>query len=133
MYNYTPDGKIFVRGRGTTVRDHYSYVPDGGLESFGCARVQKDIFVFYKWGERSIVYLKHKAINGCIEKVAIKRVVINNKYGKYIPIYCDTLNSLYGENELITETEARSLVQTYIDKKNSEIARAARNCEANSI
>lgn len=133
MYSYISEGKIFVRGQVRSVSDRYSCVPEGGLESFGCSLVEKRISVSYRWGERSIVYLKYKAIRGCIEKVAIKRVVMNNKYGGYVPVYWDNLNSIYNENELITEIEARQLVQTYIDKKNSEIARAARNCEANSI
>ena len=133
MYSYIPEGKIFVRGQARSVSDRYSCVPEGGLESFGCSRVEKRISVSYRWGERSIVYLKYKAMRGCIEKVAIKRVVMNNKYGGYIPVYWDTLNSIYNENELITETEARQLVQAYIDRTRYGIAQAERNCEANSI
>lgn len=133
MHNYVSDGGVFVRSQGVSVRDHYSYVSDGGLESFGCAMIEKSIFAYYKLGERSIVYLRHKAIKGCIEKVAIKRVVINNKVGRYIPIYIDTLNSMYNEDELITEEEARRLIQNYIDKNRSDIAKAIKRCELNSI
>lgn len=133
MYSYIPYGNIFVRGQAGSISDHYSYVPEGGLESFGCSLAQKEISVLYKWGERSIVYLKYKAVRGCVEKVAIKKVVMNNKYGGYIPVYWDTLNSIYNENELITETEARQLVQKYIDRKRSDIAKAERICGANSI
>ena len=48
-------------------------------------------------------------------------------------MYQDTLNSLYNEEELITELEARALVQTYIDRQKYLIGQSIRDCVANSI
>lgn len=111
----------------------YSYLSSGSINVAGCSRIEKDIFVLYKWGERSIVYFKPKAVKGIIEKIAVKRVILNYIKGQFRPIYIDTLNSLYNEEELIGEYEARSLVQTYIDNERFKLAENLRRCGSNTI
>lgn len=109
------------------------YTGNGNVNIGGCARVERRIYVFYKWGERSIVYVKPKAVKGILEKIAVKKVILNNISGQYIPVYQDTLNSLYNEEELITEYEARVLVQEFIDRQKYLLAKAARECVGNTI
>lgn len=111
----------------------YKYYGSGIIQTFGCARIEKDIYVLYKWGERSVVFLKPKALKGVLEKVAVKKVYLNFKLGRYTPIYQDTLNSLYNEEELISEVEARSLAQEYIDREEERISDNIRKCGSNTI
>lgn len=111
----------------------YYYYGSGSIDTFGCAKVQKEIFVLYKWGERSVVYVKPKALRGILEKVAVKKVLLNYYLGKYTPIYQDTLNSLYNESELISEYEARDLAQEYVDRENQRIADNIRRCGSSSL
>lgn len=111
----------------------YSYLSSGSINVFGCSRIEKDIFVLYKWGERSVVYFKPKAVKGIIEKIAVKRVVLNYIKGQFRPIYIDTLNSLYNEEELVSEYEAKSLAQTYIDNERFKTAENLRRCGSNII
>lgn len=112
------------------------YNASGFINIYGCSEIERRINVNYKWGERSVVYVKPKAIQGIFEKVAIKKVFMNNFKGNlnpYAPIYQDTLNSLYNEDELISEFEAISLVQDYIDKRKVLIADYKNKCTANTI
>jgi len=110
-----------------------SFTSSGTISVFGCARVEKEIYVLYRWGERSVVYVKPKAIKGILEKIAVKKVIMNLKFGQYKPIYMDTMNSLYNEDELISETEARTLAQDYLDLQKEKIAENLRRCGSNTI
>ena len=88
-----------------------------GVEFSGAASTAYSIYFEYKWGENSIVYVKDKARRGILERVAIKRVVLNSgpkTYDKIIPVYVDTLNSYWNEDDLILEDEARDLISDYI-------------------
>jgi len=111
----------------------YTYIPNGQIDIKGCSENKRSIFVFYKWGERSVVYVKPKAIRGILERIAVKRVIMNFKLGKYPPIYVDNLNSLYNEDELISETEAKGIVRDYIKRQRSLIEASIGQCFANTI
>jgi hypothetical protein len=111
----------------------FYYDCSGTVNISGCSRMEKNIYIFYKWGERSVVYIKPKAIKGILEKIAVKKVILNNKNNKYIPIYQDSLNSLYNESELISELEARNYAQDYIDKQKDMFGKSITNCIGNSI
>ena len=67
--------------------------------------------------------VKFQTEKGIIERIAIKRVLLNSgpkTFNKIIPIYQDTLNSLYNENELILEADARALaLQYWTNRQNS--------------
>lgn len=105
----------------------------GKLNISGCSRMERRISVLYKWGERSVVYIKPKAIRGILEKIAVKRVILNNKNNFYAPIYQDSLNSLYNESELISELEAINYVEDYIEKRKNMFGESISDCVANSI
>lgn len=95
---------------------NYTYEGDGIVTTHGYAIVKKKSYINYKWGENSILFVKSKAIKGCLEKVCIKKVIINygpNTYNKVIPLYQDTLNSLWNENDLIEELDAKNLALEY--------------------
>jgi hypothetical protein len=100
------------------------YVGSGIARFGGCAKTTKTVYIGYKWGENSILYVKYKAQKGILETVAIKRVLLNGgkkTFNKIIPIYQDTLNSLWNENDLILAEEARSLALDYWQKRQEEI------------
>lgn len=108
---------------------NYSYVGSGTIKTGGCAIVEKYAFVEYKWGEGSVLYVKSKAEKGVIERVVIKRVILNSNaktFLKIIPIYQDTLNSLWNENDLIIECDATTLATSYWEAR--QAALAALNC-----
>jgi hypothetical protein len=108
---------------------NYSYVGSGTVKTGGCAIVEKYAYIEYKWGENSTLYVKEKAEKGILERVVIKRVILNSNaktFLKVIPIYQDTLNSLYNENDLIVECDARNLATAYWEAR--QAALAALNC-----
>lgn len=134
MYSYIPAGGVKIKGIATFSRNRYVYdfSDSNGLGGLiyvsGCSRIERRIFAIYKWGERSVVFLKYKAEKGILEKIAIKEVLLNFKFGFYKPVYMDTLNSLYNEEELINEQQARMLAQAYINRRKAAIAESIRQC-----
>lgn len=57
------------------------------------------------------LYIKSRAKLGIFERVFIKKVLLNGRF-KIVPIYKDTMNALWNENELVTREEAEALVAT---------------------
>jgi hypothetical protein len=103
------------------------YTGSGGATTGGCALTFRYVYIEYKWGENSVLYIKHKAVKGILERIAIKRVMLNSgpKTGNQIvPIYQDTLNSLWNEDDLIIESEARDLALAYWEAREAQIAAA---------
>jgi hypothetical protein len=133
MHSYIPRGGVKTKGIATFARSGYVHSNSGFVVVSGCARIERRIFVNYRWGERSVVFLKYKAEKGIMEKIAVKKVILNFKLGSYTPVYMDTLNSLYNEEELINEEQAKTLVQLYIDRQKSAIAASIRQCGASTI
>lgn len=104
-----------------------NYVGSGGARTGGCAITHRMVYINYRWGENSVVYAKHKALKGILEKVAIKRVILNQgpkTFNQVVPIYQDTLNSLWNENDLIIESDARELALSYWERREQQIAAA---------
>lgn len=103
------------------------YTGSGGSKTGGCATTFRTVYIAYKWGENSILYVRHKAAKGILERVAIKRVILNSSpktYNQIVPIYQDTLNSLWNEDDLLIEAHARDLVLAYWELREAEIAAA---------
>jgi hypothetical protein len=106
----------------------FSYSATGTIRVGGCSS--------YKWAENvihlyeigDVLYSKSKASRGFFEKVVIKNAIfpkheIQNqrkklcKYCNLNPVYMDTLNSLWNEEDLIPFSQANSLVlETKIEK-----------------
>lgn len=100
------------------------YVASGGAKTNGCAKTSKLSYFKHKWAVNTILYVKHKANKGILEKVAIKRIILNEIQFKnnLPPIYQDTLNSLWNEDDLVIEEHAKSLVSDYLAWKEIQIA-----------
>jgi hypothetical protein len=75
--------------------------------SFGTFRLSSK----WKWGVNQTLYIKAKAEKGILERIVIKQVLLNTAYE--IPVYKDTYNSLWSEEELILKAEADYLVSLY--------------------
>lgn len=107
------------------------YTSTGGINLFGCARIKYSFYYNYKYGENSIVFLRYKATRGILEKIAIKKVILQSSYktgGLIIPLYQDTLNSYYNEEELCTHQEAVDLATAYYENLKILALEALRNC-----
>lgn len=102
-----------------------NYLGSATVYTKGCADTEAFAYLNYEWGEGSILFAKHKALKGIMEKVAIKRVILNAsaKTGySVVPIYQDTLNSLWNEKDLLTEPDAKALAIQYWEKRKLENA-----------
>jgi hypothetical protein len=96
----------------------YEYIGSGSVKTKGCADTSRHVFITYNWSENSILFVKKKAMKGILEKIAIKRVILNVKNGfSVIPIYQDTLNSLWNENDLLIEQDARDFAIAYWEQQ----------------
>lgn len=94
----------------------YHYLSSGTIKTGGCAKTGKKLYLTHKFSENSIVYLKFKAKKGVLERIAIKKVILRagpKSYNTVVPLYQDTLNSLYNEEDLISELEARTIAVEY--------------------
>lgn len=101
-----------------------NYTGSGVTKTSGCAMTSSLVYTPYKWSVNSILYIKHKANKGILERVAIKRVILNSAYNQIVPIYQDTLNSLWNEDDLLIEGQARDLAIAYLELRESQIAEA---------
>jgi hypothetical protein len=107
------------------------YTATGGISFYGCARVKLSAYYTYKFGENSIVFLRYKAVRGVLEKIAIKKVTLQSGYktgGLIVPLYQDTLNSYYNEEELCTHQEAVDLATLYYENVKVLANKALRKC-----
>ena len=67
MHSYIPRGGAKIKGIATFSRSGYVHEGSGFAFVSGCSRFERRIFVNYKWGERSVVFLKYKAEKGILE------------------------------------------------------------------
>jgi hypothetical protein len=101
-------------------------------EAFCCGVAVRGLVVSYRFAEGSIVYSVRKAMRGIMERVAIKsvRLVANRRtQGRQIPLYTDTFNSLWNENQLCTEAEARDYAIAYLERRQQDAIEAMERCE----
>jgi|GEM_PF-3364150 len=107
------------------------YTALGGINLFGCARVKFSAYYIYKYGENSIVFLRYKAVRGVLEKVAIKKVILQSGFktgGLIVPLYQDTLNAYYNEEELCTHQEGVDLAKAYYENLKILANEASKKC-----
>ncbi len=91
----------------------FEYIGSGGVRVGGCA-----ITAYYiaDFPIGTVVYLRAKALKGVLHKIAIKEALqsgLNRNFGGRILLYKDTLNSIYGVDELVTYDEAVALIEAY--------------------
>jgi hypothetical protein len=104
----------------------YSYFPytgSGSLLLVGCAETSVTPTIEHRWNVSDILFIRKKAVKGCLCKVAIKKVLFNANV-----IYLDTLNEFWNENDLITENEAEELAEEYVLAYEEARRRSIRNC-----
>lgn len=100
--------------------------------STACASGQVCLTYYYEWGEGSVVFSVQQAKKGIMEPVAIKSVrLISNcrTYGKIVPIYKDTNNWLWNEDDLCVEATAKALALAYLRQQETLLLQALANCE----
>lgn len=92
----------------------FNYIGTGGLTLSGCADFSITEKFFVTFGVGSIVYNCRKATQkGQLEKIAIKKVIINSTQETYI----DTFNAIWDATELCTHEEAlAAAIQYYEDQ-----------------
>lgn len=133
-FSYQAEGGIKLLGDATIrlpLTQKLLYSGTGGPQIIGCAGVRYEIFIDYKFGEGSVVYLKHKALKGVLEQVAIKKVILvqNRKtFMKMVFLYQDTLNGIYNEDELLTQQDAIDLAVAYHETQKAEAIKAIKQC-----
>lgn len=103
----------------------YTYEATGGIKIIGCAEYKLINFWYYKYAVGSILFSRKKALRGVYEKIAIKKVRFVDAYS---PIYTDTYNGTWNENELIPYSIAVGLVEDYIILRNAQAEEAAELC-----
>ena len=91
----------------------YTFIGNGKLRFFGCPIINVEKLYPSKFSIGEILYPIRKARLGILEKVAIKKVLLNFKDSQPIFIYKDTFNSLYEEKELCRYLEAQQEVESF--------------------
>ena len=88
------------------------------------------IFYTYKYAVGSILYdLQLAQQQGKLEKIVIKKVLLNtDPWGFIVPIYKDTLNAVWNENMLCTESDARAYATIYLENLKQEIQNSLCDC-----
>lgn len=102
----------------------YTYTSNGQIRVGGCSHYGLDYFLYYAFAVGSFVYSKKKAATkGVYERMCIKDVIYPAKmlegmrrtqtFQWIAPLYVDTLNGLWNEDELVSYGEATRLIQDY--------------------
>lgn len=86
----------------------------GGKPSYGHSE-----FIYLKYSIGDLVFIEDKARKGKIERVCIKKAFV--KSYQDVPLYQDTLNSVWFENELIPHQDAVNLAIAYYEQQISEL------------
>lgn len=83
----------------------------GGGEGGGCASVEVYKIYTTDFAIRDIVFRRDKAENeGLLSKHVIKKIIINTQED---PLYVDTFNAVFLQEELVSHAEALDLVTQY--------------------
>lgn len=98
----------------------FEHIATGGMKLRGYGPHIFQSFYPYKYEEGSSVYVLAKARLGKLERVVIKRVVLNLKHSTYNqPIfnYVDTLNEIWLEAELGPQSVAVTMAENYYERQ----------------
>lgn len=118
---------------------NFTYTATGSIRVGGCSSYKWSYNYRYAFAIGSILYLKPKALKGVLEKVVVKDVRFPRKsdptrrllcrFCDLYPLYVDTLNALFNEEELITREEAVELIRDYQEKLRNDQEQLALNCK----
>lgn len=131
-FNETSSGGVLVQGAFST---GYSYEGSGGVEVYNCATVGNAYYISTRYGPGDIAFSIFAANKGILEKVCIKTVALNctaracaRSGAGCFPLYKDKYNSVWLDENLVTQAEAIVLAQAYIDVIKGYEASLVRNC-----
>ena len=132
--NYTASGGIGIGGGGTYSVTSYFYNAIGNIQICGHGKIGRSVFVYTTYGPGDIVFNKRKALNGKLEKVCIKNVNIgtipkacsSSGTGSY-PIYKDTLNGIWLEEDIVNQDTALFLINFYLETQERNLTNIACN------
>lgn len=130
-FEYTGSGSISMGGSADleVLTLNYDYTASGGITLYGCTPYEFDIYVYYQYAIGSIVYRRDSAQNkGLFRKVAIKDVIFPNHNPNAAPLYLDTLNGLWNQNDLVSYDVASVLIDAYILQNDANNVLAAESC-----
>lgn len=114
------------------------YEATGEIRLGGCAGYLVEAFLYYDFEIGSIVFNKDKAVRGVYERVVIKDVRFPKTYTNHRrrvckhcdlkPLYVDTLNALWNEEDLISYDQAQRLVSEWQLDQAEMLEIVARKC-----
>lgn len=104
-----------------------NYVATGTINIGGCSGYRLTNFFTYAFSTGSIVYSRPKAQKGIYEAVCIKEARFIS--WQHPPLYIDTFNAYWSEDELVPYSVAAVLVRTYLDQLAVIAESKAMNCE----
>ena len=134
MATFTETGNGGALLQGSFSR-HYTYEATGGVTVYRCAAVSIKEFFITQYGPGDIAFSVFAARKGILEKVCIKSVGLNciprncaSIGAGCFPIYRDKYNTVWTDNELLTQQESIDIAQAYIDKIKGYEESLLRNC-----
>ncbi len=101
------------------------YTGSGGFDLGGCAPFAIHQTYEFDFAQGSIVYVRRKARRGILEKVSIKRLVVNGQGGN---VYVDTFNEVWLEEELCSESLAVEIATASIEATLAQFNTIALKC-----
>lgn len=99
---------------------NYFYAMTGGIKVVGCGKVDKIVYMTFRYSPGSTLFLCYKAARGVLEPVTIKKIILNSNFIRRIsptPLYQDTLNSFYNEWDLCSQSQAVAAATAYYNKQ----------------
>lgn len=116
----------------------YVYVATGGISVYGCSACKSKSVYQTKYVVGQLVYSVPQARLGVLERLAIKEVKVFPTLtaplsaGGWMqgntPLYTDTFNSLYNEDDLCDLATAQALIRSFNDWRTAQLQWIAQHC-----
>ena len=114
-----------------------NYTSVGSIFVGNCASCTYTINLTHLYDVGDIVYSRPKARKGFLRKFCIKKLRYDAeyipgstvcRYCNYPPLYIDTFNAYHNEEDLVTLSEAQSLINAYLILSASKLETHVINC-----
>lgn len=132
IYFKSTSGGVLVH---PTFSRHFTLDGSGGVSVYRCACVTKTTFFITTYGPGDIAFSAFAAKKGILEKVCIKAVYLNCiprncavAGAGCFPLYKDKYNSVWFDENLLSQAAATTIAQTYIDIFKGHEEQLLRNC-----
>lgn len=87
---------------------------DSSLSATGTVR---PVRYFIRFGIGDMACVKHKAAVGIVQKIYIKEIRIPETANNICPLYRDTMNGFWNDNELIYYDDAVQMAEAYLNQR----------------